>query len=137
MIDKDISQYLSLEQRARNLFGENYDLENCVEELRKYRRLTDRVKAIYGDQMTLKIMVDAMENVIRDPGYKHPVIARILTCNEAVMWDEYRKIGTPEECLRNKDFLDFLSDEMDPADFEMYLRIYNSLDEKGEGHDGE
>ena len=91
MIEKDISQYLSLEQRARNLFGENYDLENCVEELRQYRRLTDRVKAIYGDQMTLKIMVDAMENVIRDPGYKHPVIARILTCNEAVMWDEYRK----------------------------------------------
>ena len=98
MIEKDISQYLSLEQRARNLFGENYDLENCVEELRQYRRLTDRVKAIYGDQMTLKIMVDAMENVIRDPGYKHPVIARILTCNEAVMWDEYRKVGTPEEC---------------------------------------
>lgn len=98
MIDKDISQYLSLEQRARNLFGENYDLENCVEELRQYRRLTDRVKAIYGDQMTLKIMVDAMKNVIRDPGYKHPVIARILTCNEAVMWDEYKKVGTPEEC---------------------------------------
>lgn len=39
MIDKDISQYLSLEQRARNLFGENYDLENCVEELRQYRKL--------------------------------------------------------------------------------------------------
>lgn len=137
MIDKDISQYLALEQRARNLFGENYDLESCVEELRQYRKLTDRVKAIYGDQMTLKIMVDVMENVIRDPGYKHPVIARILTCNEAVMWDEYRKIGTPEECLRNKDFLDFLSDKMDPDDFEVYLRIYNSLDEKGDGYDGE
>ena len=137
MIEKDISQYLSLEQRARNLFGENYDLENCVEELRQYRRLTDRVKAIYGDQMTLKIMVDAMENVIRDPGYKHPVIARILTCNEAIMWDEYRKVGTPEECLRNKDFLDFLSDKMDPDDFEMYLHIYNSLDEKGNNNDGE
>lgn len=40
MIDKDISQYLSLEQRARNLFGENYDLENCVEELRQYRNTT-------------------------------------------------------------------------------------------------
>lgn len=39
MIDKDISQYLSLEQRARNLFGENYDLENCVEELRQFRKL--------------------------------------------------------------------------------------------------
>lgn len=107
MIDKDISQYLSLEQRARNLFGENYDLENCVEELRQYRRLTDRVKA------------------------------RILTYDEAAMWDEYRKVGTPEECLRNKDFLDFLSDKMDPDDFEMYLHIYNSLDEKGNNNDGE
>ena len=98
MIDKDISQYLSLEQRARNLFGENYDLENCVEELRQYRRLTDRVKAIYGDQMTLKDMVDVMERIIREPDRKDPINARILTYDEAAMWDEYRKIGTVEEC---------------------------------------
>lgn len=44
---------------------------------------------------------------------------------------QYREIGTPEECLRNKDFLDFLSDKMNPNDFETYLRIYNALDEKG------
>ena len=113
------------------------EAEILLRDMQEYRELTNRVKAIYGDQMTLKIMVDVMENVIRDPGYKHPVIARILTCNEAVMWDEYRKIGTPEECLRNKDFLDFLSDKMDPDDFEMYLRIYNSLDEKGNNNDGE
>lgn len=62
---------------------------------------------------------------------------RILTYDEAAMWDEYRKVGTPEECLRNKDFLDFLSDKMDPDDFEMYLHIYNSLDEKGNNNDGE
>ena len=74
------------------------EAEILLRDMQEYRELTDRVKAIYGDQMTLKIMVDVMENVIRDPGYKHPVIARILTCNEAVMWDEYRKIGTPEEC---------------------------------------
>lgn len=65
------------------------------------------------------------------------VNARILTYDEAAMWDEYRKVGTPEECLRNKDFLDFLSDKMDPDDFEMYLHIYNSLDEKGNNNDGE
>lgn len=74
------------------------EVKNLLRDMQEYRELTDRVKAIYGDQMTLKIMVDVMENVIRDPGYKNPVIARILTCNEAVMWDEYRKIGTPEEC---------------------------------------
>ena len=43
----------------------------------------------------------------------------------------YREIGTPEECLRNKDFLDFLSDKMNPNDFEIYLRLYNALEEKG------
>ena len=44
---------------------------------------------------------------------------------------KYRKIGTPEECLKNKDFLDFLSDKMNPNDFETYLRLYNALEEKG------
>ena len=48
----------------------------------------------------------------------------------------YRAIGTPEECLRNKDFLDFLSDKMNPNDFEIYLQIYNSQDAKGGGADG-
>lgn len=44
---------------------------------------------------------------------------------------QYRKIGTVEECLRNKDFLDFISDTMNPNDFETYLRLYNALEEKG------
>lgn len=44
---------------------------------------------------------------------------------------QYRQIGTVEECLRNKDFLDFLSDKMNPNDFEIYLRLYNALKEKG------
>lgn len=44
---------------------------------------------------------------------------------------QYRTIGTVDECLRNKDFLDFLADKMNPNDFETYLRIYNALDEKG------
>lgn len=44
---------------------------------------------------------------------------------------QYRQIGTVEECLRNKDFLDFLSDKMNPNDFETYLRLYNALEEKG------
>ena len=44
---------------------------------------------------------------------------------------QYRAIGAPEECLRNKDFLDFLSDKINPNDFETYLRLYNALEEKG------
>lgn len=45
--------------------------------------------------------------------------------------EQYRAIGTPEECLRNKDFLDYLSDKMNPNDFETYLHLYNALEEKG------
>lgn len=44
---------------------------------------------------------------------------------------QYRQIVTLKECLRNKDFLDFLSDKMNPNDFEIYLRLYNALKEKG------
>ena len=44
--------------------------------------------------------------------------------------EEYRTIGTPEVCLQNKDFLDFISDKMNPNDFETYLRLYNALEEK-------
>ena len=55
-------------------------------------------------------------------------------CQRALVSEEvkqYRAIGSPEECLRNKDFLDFLSDKMNPNDFETYLRLYNALEEKG------
>lgn len=45
---------------------------------------------------------------------------------------QYRQIGTVEECLRNKDFLDFLADKMNPNDFETYLSMYNSSGEKQE-----
>ena len=44
---------------------------------------------------------------------------------------QYRKIGTPEEGLQNKDFLDFLADKMNPNDFETYFRMYNAQEEKG------
>ena len=72
MIEKDISQYLSLEQRARNLFGENYDLENCVEELRQYR------------------------NTTLSPEQVRTLQKRFL--DVSLRLGEYMEIGTPEEC---------------------------------------
>lgn len=72
MIDKDISQYLSLEQRARNLFGENYDLENCVEELRQY------------------------QNTTLSPEQVRTLQTRFA--DVSLRLGEYMAIGTPEEC---------------------------------------
>lgn len=81
------------------------EVENLLRDMQQYRELTDRLKAIYGDQMTLKDMVDVMERIIREPGKKDPVNARILTYDEAAMWDEYRKIGTPEELKAESKYL--------------------------------
>lgn len=50
---------------------------------------------------------------------------------------QYRAIGTLEECLRNKDFLNFLADKMNPNDFETYLSLYNSQDKKAGGADAQ
>lgn len=61
------------------------------------------------------------------------VYRKLKDYEDAAAWDAYRAIGTPEECLWNKDFLDFLSDKMKPGDFETYLRLYNALEEKGGG----
>ena len=55
-----------------------------------------------------------------------------LNCKKALEEvQQYHKIGSVEKCLKNKDFLNFLSDKMNPNDFETYLRLYNALEEKG------
>ena len=103
----------------------------ALEEVQQYRALEKRLSDMFCSSTSLKIVVDELERNLKEPGSPHPMKARILTYKESADWDEYRAIGTPEECLRNKDFLDFLSDKMNPNDFEIYLRLYNALEEKG------
>ena len=44
---------------------------------------------------------------------------------------QYRAIGTPEACLKNKDFLRFLANSMNQKKYETYLRIYNAVEKEG------
>lgn len=44
---------------------------------------------------------------------------------------QYRAIGTLEECLRNKDFLRFLANSMNQKKYETYLRIYSAVEKDG------
>lgn len=48
---------------------------------------------------------------------------------------QYRAIGTPEECLRNKDFLRFLANSMNQKKYENYLRVYNAVEKDGRDED--
>ena len=129
----------------RKSLGEYYsNLENCkkeiqscevaikaLEDVQQYRALEKRLTDMFGGELSLEDVTDELERYLEEPGNPHPVNAKILTYEDAAAWDAYRTIGTPEECLRNKDFLDYLSDKMNPNDFETYLRLYNALEEKG------
>ena len=84
-----------------------------VQELEQYRAIG-----------TLEELKAAMKYVYL--AKKHGTVGQVIeNCVK------YEEIGTPEECLQNKDFLDFLSYKMKPGDFETYLRLYNALEEKG------
>nr|DAH14405.1 MAG TPA: formylglycinamide ribonucleotide amidotransferase [Bacteriophage sp.] len=123
--------------------------ENEAIERIKYRMLTAEHVAGGSGMEDLEMAIKALEEVQRwhtsviNPNIKNE-FANTSTqiCHNCDHKDEYieeleaeveeyRTIGTPEECLRNKDFLDFLSDKMNPNDFETYLRLYNALEEKG------
>ena len=106
-------------------------IEELEAEVETYRALEKRLTDMFGGELSLEDVTDELERYLKEPDNAHPINAKILTYEDAAAWDAYRAIGTPEECLRNKDFLDFLSDKMNPNDFETYLRLYNALEEKG------
>lgn len=116
--------------------------ENEAIERIKYRMHTVEQVAGENGMEDLEMAIKALEEIqqyretghtpamVRDliRGYKTEHKQNMKLVNEL---EDYQMIGTPEECLRNKDFLDFLADKMNPNDFEVYLQIYNTLEEKG------
>lgn len=135
----EMEQYQTLQKRLAEMFGDQLSLETVVDEMElvlkepgnphpvnakiltyEDAKAWEEYKAI-GTPEELKA---AMKYVYL--AKKHGTVGQVIeNCVK------YEEIGTPEECLRNKDFLDFLADKMNPNDFEVYLQIYNTLEEKG------
>lgn len=127
---KIIKQEMGWENKSSTL-GAFEEAVKALEEVQQYQALEKRLSDMFGGSLSLKMCVDELERILTEPDSPHPMNAKNLTYQEAADWEAYRAIGTPEECLRNKDLLDFLSDKMNPNDFETYLRLYNALEEKG------
>lgn len=115
------------------------ELETSIDLAKMCTQNYERKNEIQGYEMAIKALeevqqyreIGTVEELIRGMRYmniakRHGTIGQVI--DECVA---YEAIGTPEECLQNKDFLDFLSDKMNPNDFETYLRLYNALEEKG------
>lgn len=102
----------------------------AIEKIRAYSKCLERqVKGIYEDCNNKRCDDCDLCYMQGTTGEHRKTIDIAIQALEEVQ--QYRAIGTPEECLRNKDFLDFISDKMNPNDFEIYLRLYNALEEKG------
>ena len=70
----------------------------AIKEVSQYQTLEKRLAEMFGDQLSLETVVDEMDRVLKEPGNPHPVNAKILTYEDAKAWEEYKTIGTPEEC---------------------------------------
>lgn len=95
LIDADMIWNFCIRRKEMPMKGN--EAEILLRDMQEYRELTDRVNTIFGGAMTLKDVVDSIERVSKLQK-SNPFNARVLTYDEAAMWDEYRKIGTPEEC---------------------------------------
>lgn len=67
-------------------------------EMEQYQTLEKRLTEMFGDQLSIETVVDEMERQLKEPGNPHPINAKILTYEDAKAWEEYKTIGTPEEC---------------------------------------
>lgn len=68
------------------------------EAVQQYRELEKRLTDMFGGKISLETVVDELERYLKEPDNPHPVNAKILTYEDAKAWEEYKAIGTPEEC---------------------------------------
>ena len=68
----------------------------ALEEIQQYRKIEREIREHYQTNVDIKmIMKYFIETIFK--GEKHERFC-ILTNEDADKWDEYKKIGTPEEC---------------------------------------
>lgn len=93
------------------------DIESCsnkdafsvaikaLEEVQQYRALEKHLSDMFGGSLSLKMCVDELERILVEPDSPHPMNAKILTYQEAADWEAYRAIGTVEELIRGKRYM--------------------------------
>ena len=80
-------------------FFEGIDVAiKALEEVQQYRALEKHLTDMFGSSLSLETVIDELERQLKEPGNPHPINAKILTYEDAKAWEEYKAIGTPEEC---------------------------------------
>lgn len=72
---------------------------SAMQELQQYRELEEKLKSQYGECDGLLVqVVDTLVQHSQEYVQGQPIKARLLTDEDVDRWDQYRQIGTPEEC---------------------------------------
>lgn len=77
----------------------------ALEEVQQYQALEKRLSDMFGGSLSLKMCVDELERILTEPDSPHPMNAKILTYQEAADWEAYLAIGTVEELIRGKRYM--------------------------------
>ena len=67
-----------------------------LDTLKQYSALDQRWRKLMGQNFTLKRLVNSIENKLKRPD--KPLHARVLTYEDAKLWERYKQIGTVEQC---------------------------------------
>ncbi len=101
---KIIKQEMGWENKSSTL-GAFEEAVKALEEAQQYQALEKRLSDMFGGSISLKMCVDELERILTEPDSPHPMNAKILTYQEAADWEAYRVIGTVEELIRGKRYM--------------------------------
>lgn len=73
---------------------------DAIKDAQRYRAIEERLLSMFGGSLPLNRYVDLLEEMLTEPDKPNPVNARILTYEEADMWDAYKQ--NPEQIMKEK-----------------------------------
>lgn len=152
MTENEVIKELETSIDLAKMCTQNYERKNeiqgyemaikALEEVQQYRQI-GKISTCKNAVEICKAMIERgidPDNIAEYIKFEDNLVQRGYDLKKLIeMMEEHKQycqIGTVEECLRYKDFLDFLSDKMNPNDFETYLSMYNSSGEKVGEADG-
>lgn len=96
---------------------------DALDEIQRYKGIEESLKEKYHANIDIPtFMMYFIETVFEDDKHEHFCL---LTNEDHDMWDQYRKLGTPEEIQAKLRFLDFLANSMTEERFQIHKKCFD------------
>ncbi len=100
--------------------GDDEALDMTLKALTQYQLLEKHLTDIFGPEFSIETVVE------------EPVNAKILTYEDAKAWEEYKAIGTPEECRKSVEICkSMIERNITPENMEEYMKFEDECVKNG------